>query len=162
MAVKTSSYSTDADLVLLLHDIETNPGYATGSDFSGERNKASGWVDDNLKDKYDVPFATADLTDPIVLAEANYAVGLILKAHATTASSIITVQQFADYNPFFQEAKAQLNKLRSFGLDPNNPKKINKLQSTTTGVEPTMAKSKVNRDGDRINPSLASRKIDSF
>lgn len=162
MAAKTSSYSTDADLVLLLHDIATNPGYATGSDFSGERNKASGWVDDNLKDKYDVPFATADLTDSIVQAEANYAVGSILRAYAVTVSSVITVQQFADYNPFFQEAKALITKIRSFGLDPNNPKKINKLQSTTTGVEPIMAKSKLNRDGDRINPSLAVRKLDGF
>lgn len=151
------SYSTDSDLDLLFHGIATDPGYAAGNtDFSNERAIGTDWVNDNLRDRYTVPF-TGTISKTIVLAEANYVVGLILKSKATT-----TGFDFATYNPFLQEAKSLINKLRSFSKGPDNSIELDQLHSTTTNVEPTIAKSKIDRNGNRINPGLANRKLDYF
>jgi hypothetical protein len=150
-------YTVDGDLDQLFHEIETTPGYATGeSDFDKEAAKAYAWVNDNLRDRYTVPFE-ATFPDLVVLAEANYTVGMILKANSTTAGF-----EFATYNPFFQEAKSLINKLRIFATGPDGSVEKDKITSTMAGVEPTMAVSKFDRDGNRLNPSLASRKLDFF
>lgn len=150
------SYSSDDDLDLLFHDIATTPGYADGeSDFAKERALATDWVDDNLRDRYEVPFSSPSNT--IVLAEANYTVGLILRSNSTTAGF-----EFATYNPFFQEAKSLINKLRLFATGPDGSVEKDQIQNTMTGVEPVIAVSKIDRDGNRINPGLANRKLDYY
>ena len=152
-----ATYSTDADLDQLFHGIATTPGFSLAlSDFEFERLKAQDWVNDNLRDRYTVPF-TGTISKSIMLAEANYAVGLILKANSTTAGF-----EFATYNPFFQEAKSLINKLRLFATGPDGSVEKDTIQNTMTGVEPTAAKSKIDRDGNRINPGLADRKLDYF
>lgn len=151
------SYSSDDDLDLIFHGIGTTPGYATGeSDFEKERLLGTEWVDDQLRDRYEVPF-TGTIPKMLVLAEANYVVGLILKAISTTAGF-----EFATYNPFFQEAKSNINKLRSFAIGPDGSREKDVLQSTRSGVEPVIAKSKLDRNGNRINPGLANRKLDFY
>jgi hypothetical protein len=149
-------YSTDDDLDLLFHDIATTPGYATGeSDFAKEIALATDWVNDNLRDRYEVPFSSA--SKMVVLAEANYAVGMILKSKSTTAGF-----EFATYNPFFQEAKTLINKLRLFATGPDGSVEKDEIQNTNTGVEPKAAVSRFDRDGNRINPGLADRKLDYY
>lgn len=150
-------YSTDDDLDLLFHDIATTPGFASGeSDFAKEIALATDWVNDNLRDRYDdLPFSSASKT--VVLAEANYAVGIILKANSTTEGF-----EFATYNPFFQEAKTLINKLRLFATGPDGSVEKDTIQNTNTGVEPLAAISKLDRDGKRLNPGLADRKLDYF
>ncbi len=151
-----SPYSSDDDLDLLFHGIATTPGFATSeSNFEKERKKASDWVDDQLRDRYTVPFTSPSET--IIMAEANYAVGMILKSISTTLNF-----EFSTYNPFFLEAKSLINKLRSFITGVDGTGETNTLKSTKTGVEPTVAKSKFNRDGLRINPTLALRSLDKF
>lgn len=151
------SYSTDDDLDLLFHDIETTPGFADGeSDFEKERAMGTDWVNDQLRDRYEVPF-TGTVSKMIVLAEANYVVGLILKSNSTTAGF-----EFATYNPFFQEAKSLINKLRLFVTGPDGSIEKDSIQTTKSGAEPIAAISKIDRDGNRLNPGLANRKLDYF
>ena len=152
-----ATYSTDADLDQLFHGIATTPGYSLAlSDFEFERLKAQDWVNDNLRDRYTVPF-TGTISKTVMLAEANYAIGLILKANSTTAGF-----EFATYNPFFQEAKSLINKLRIFATGPDGSLELDTITSTKTGVEPTVAVSKLDRDGNRLNPGLADRKLDHY
>jgi hypothetical protein len=152
-----ATYSADEDLDQLFHAIATAPDHATGeSDFAKERAKANDWVNDNLRDRYTVPF-TGTVSKTIMLAEANYAVGLILKSNSTTAGF-----EFATYNPFFQEAKSLINKLRLFATGPDGSVEKDAIHNTRTGVEPIAAISKIDRDGNRINPGLADRKLDFF
>ena len=91
------------------------------------------------------------------MAEANYAVGMILKSNSTTAGF-----EFATYNPFFQEAKSLINKLRIMATGPDSSTELDKITSTNAGVEPTVALSKKDRDGNRLNPSKAFRKMDFY
>lgn len=150
-------YTVDDDLEQLFHGIATTPGYASGeSDFDKEAAKAYAWVNNNLRDRYTVPF-TGTVDDMIILAEANYTVGMILKSNSTTAGF-----EFATYNPFFQEAKSLINKLRIFATGPDGSIETDKITSTMAGVEPTVALSKIDRDGNRLNPSLRSRKLDFY
>jgi hypothetical protein len=151
------SYSDDADLDYLFHGIATTPGYSQSeTDFSNERELATDWVNDNLRDRYTVPF-TGTVSKTIILAEANYAVGLILKSNSTTAGF-----EFATYNPFFQEAKSLINKLRIMQTGPDSSVEKDQITSTMAGVEPTVALSKKDRNGNRLNPTLAHRKLDYF
>lgn len=150
-------YTVDGDLDQLFHDIATVPGYASGeSDFDKEAGKAYDWVNDNLRDRYTVPF-TGTISNIVLLAEANYVVGLILKAN-----SIVAGFEFATYNPFFQEAKSLINKLRLFATGPDGSVEKDTIQNTKTGVEPAVALSTFDRDGNRINPGLANRKLDYY
>lgn len=152
-----ATYSTDADLDQLFHDIATIPGFSLSlTDFEFERLKAQDWVNDNLRDRYEVPF-TGTISKTILLAEANYTVGLILKAN-----SIVAGFEFQTYNPFFQEAKSLINKLRIAATGPDGSREKDTITSTMAGVEPTMAVSKRDRDGNRINPGLATRRLDRF
>lgn len=151
------SYSTDNDLVLIFHNIATTPGYAPGeSDFAKERAKATEWVDDSLRDRYTVPFS-ATFPEMVILAEANYAVYMILKAHSENSGF-----EFSLYQPFLQEAKSLINRLRAFKTGPDGSTELDIIQSTKTNVEPVIAKSKIDRDGNRLNPGLAPRKLDYF
>ncbi|MBT6229247.1 MAG: hypothetical protein HOI47_21600 [Candidatus Scalindua sp.] len=152
-----ATYSTDAELDQLFHGIATTPGYSLSlSDFALERALAYDWVNDNLRDRYTVPF-TGTVSKTIVMAEANYAVGMILKSNSTTAGF-----EFATYNPFFQEAKSLINKLRIMATGPDSSTELDKITSTNAGVEPTVALSKKDRDGNRLNPSKAFRKMDFY
>lgn len=152
-----ATYSTDADLDQLFHGIATTPGYSLSlSDFEFERLKAQDWVNDNLRDRYTVPF-TGTISKTILLAEANYAIGLILKANSTASGF-----EFATYNPFFQEAKSLVNKLRLMATGPDGSIEKDTIKNTNVGVEPVIAISKVDRDGNRLNPSLADRKLDYY
>lgn len=152
-----STYSTDADLDQLFHGIATTPGFSLSlSDFELERLKAQDWVNDNLRDRYTVPF-TGTVSKSIMLAEANYAIGIILKANSTTAGF-----EFATYQPFFQEAKSLINKLRQYATGPDGSVEKDTIKSTNVGVEPVVALSKRDRDGNRLNPGLADRKLDFF
>lgn len=152
-----STYSTDADLDQLFHGIATTPGFSLSlSDFEFERLKAQDWVNDNLRDRYTVPF-TGTVSKSIMLAEANYAVGVILKAN-----SVVAGFEFATYQPFFQEAKSLINKLRQFATGPDGSVEKDTIQNTKTGVEPAVALSTFDRDGNRINPGLANRKLDYY
>lgn len=152
-----STYSTDADLDQLFHGIATTPGFSLSlSDFEFERLKAQDWVNDNLRDRYTVPF-TGTVSKSIMLAEANYAIGIILKANSTTAGF-----EFATYQPFFQEAKSLINKLRQYATGPDGSVEKDTIKNTNVGVEPVVALSKRDRDGNRLNPGLADRKLDFF
>lgn len=150
------SYSSDDDLDLLFHGIATTPGYASGeSDFAKERALAYAWVNDQLADRYTVPFASASKT--VVLAEALYTVGLILRSKATTSG-----YEFSVYNPFFQEAKSNISKLRGFRTGPDSSLDKNQILSTTTGVEPAARKSQVDSWGQRIDISVPRKRMDFF
>lgn len=152
-----ATYSTDDDLDLLFHDIITTPGYATGeTDFAKERALGYDWVNDNLRDRYTVPF-TGTISKTVVLAEANYVVGLILKSN-----SIVAGFEYSTYNPFFQEAKSLINKLRIFATGPDGSLENDRIYSTKTGVEPAVAISKVDRDGNRLHPGRAFRRLDYY
>jgi hypothetical protein len=151
------AYSTDAELELLFHGIATTPGYAASlSDFDDERELANEWLNSQLRDRYTVPF-TGTVDKMIVLAEANYAVGIILKSNSTTAGF-----EFSTYQPFFQEAKTIVSRLRAMRTGPDLSTNFDQILTTKAGVEPTVKKAKFNRDGDRINPTLAPRKLDYF
>lgn len=150
------TYSADDDLDLLLHGITTTPGYATGeADFLKERTLAYDWVNDQLRDRYTVPFTT--ISKMVILAEANYTVGIILRSKATT-----TGYEFSTYNPFFQEAKSCISKLRGMRTGPDASLNSNQILSTKTGVEPTVSKSEVDVWGQRIDVSVPRKRLDYF
>ena len=152
-----ATYSADDDLDLLFHGIATTPGFATGeSDFAKERALANDWVNDNLRDRYTVPF-TGTISKLIILAEANYVVGLILRSNSVTAGF-----EFATYNPFFQEAKSLINKLRIFATGPDGSKEKDTIKNTNVGVEPKIAVSRFDRNGNWLNPGLTDRKLDFY
>lgn len=150
------TYSTDDDLDLLFHGIITTPGYAVGeTSFAKERALSYAWVNDQLRDRYTVPFASASLT--VVLAEANYTVGIILRSKTVTAG-----YEFSVYNPFFQEAKSCISKLRAMRNGPDSTLDANQILSTKTGVEPTISKSEVDAWGRRLDLSVPKKRIDYF
>ena len=155
--VEMATYSSDADLYQLFHGIATTPGFSLSlSDFEFERLKAQDWVNDNLRDRYTVPF-TGTISKMIMLAEANYTIGLILKSNSATAGF-----EFATYNPFFQEAKSLINKLRLFATGPDGSIEKDTIKNTNIGVEPKVAVSRFDRDGNRLTPGLSDRKLDFY
>mgnify|MGYP001566284362 CR=1 FL=1 len=150
------SYSADDDLDLLFHGITTTPGYAAGeANFSKERELAYAWVNDQLRDRYTVPFTSPSKT--VILAEASYTVGLILRSKATTAG-----YEFSTYNPFFQEAKSNISKLRTMRTGPDASLDKNTILSTSTGVEPAARKSQVDAWGQRLDLSVPRKRLDFF
>ena len=150
------SYSADDDLDLLFHGIGTTPGYATGeSDFAKERAIAYDWVNDQLRDRYTVPFTSP--SKMVILAEANYTVGIILRSKATTSG-----YEFSKYNPFFQEAKSIISKLRTFRTGPDGSLSKNEILSTKTGVAATAGMSDKDAWGRRIDPSIPRKRLDHF
>ena len=150
------SYSNDDILDLLFPGISSTPGFAgSNEDFSREREMAYDWVNDQLRDRYFVPFTNA--SQLVVMAEALYTVGLILRSKTTMPGF-----EFSVYNPFFQEAELNISKLRSVRIGPDGSPNKNQFLSTTTAVKPTLSKSQVNSWGQRHSTSSVSKRLDFF
>lgn len=88
----TRTYARDSDLVIVYDNIHY---YADDSDTWQYLVKAYDWVRDSIRTKISPPDPTTDtISETLVLAEAHYAVYLILKAHGESPGASVRSLDF--------------------------------------------------------------------